>query len=64
MCIRDRDTVYRPRITPLLQRTLDEGGVALDGMAMFTAQAEAQYHAWIGHRPPAGLFDRVVAGPG
>ena len=58
------DTVYAPRITPLLQRTLDEGGVALDGMAMFTAQAEAQYHAWIGHRPPAGLFDRVVAGPG
>ena len=45
-------------------RTLDEGGVALDGMAMFTAQAEAQYHAWIGHRPPAGLFDRIVAGPG
>lgn len=53
------DTVYRPRATPLLRRARQAGLPTLDGLGLFVAQAEAQFQAWTGAAPPAGLFVEV-----
>lgn len=54
------DTVYAPRMTPLLQRARDGGATAIDGSEMFVRQAEAQFRLWTGRAPPEGLFRRVL----
>ena len=50
------DTVYTPRITPMLAIARDRGARIVDGTSMFVAQAEAQFEAWTGGRPSEGLY--------
>ncbi len=50
------DTVYRPRITPLLVAAHDAGWGLIDGAAMFAAQAAAQSRLWIGEKAPSNDF--------
>ncbi len=57
------DAVYRPRETPLLRAARAAGAATVDGTAMFVLQAEAQFAAWTGRPPPAGLFARVLEQP-
>ena len=50
----------------VVQDALEDAGLSpadLDLVGQFRAEF-AQDAAWIGHRPPTGLFDRLVAGPG
>ena len=56
------DTVYNPRETPLLRQTRAAGFRTIDGLAMFTRQAELQFRAWTGRDPSPGLFDRIARG--
>jgi len=55
------DTVYTPRITPMLAIARDRGARIVDGTAMFVAQAEAQFEAWTGRTPAEDLFASVLA---
>lgn len=55
------DTVYAPRMTPLLVKAESEGARIIDGSAMFIAQAESQFRIWTGMEPPEGLFASVIA---
>ena len=59
------DTVYAPRRTVMLEDATRAGARTIDGVAMFTAQARAQFAEWTGRQPPSGLFeDRIdVASP-
>ena len=50
------DTVYTPRMTPMLAIARDRGARVVDGTAMFVAQAEAQFLAWTGRSPEVGLY--------
>ncbi len=54
------DTVYNPIETPMLKAAKEHGFRTIDGVQMFVAQAEAQFHIWTGKLPPEGLFDRLV----
>lgn len=54
------DTVYNPIETPMLKAAKAHGYRTIDGVQMFVAQAEAQFNIWTGHKPPEGLFDRLV----
>ena len=54
------DTVYSPRSTPLLRFAAERGARTVDGMAMFVAQAEAQFTAWTGTASPPELFTSLV----
>ncbi len=54
------DTVYNPVETPLLKAARAMGLRTIDGASMFVAQAAAQFAAWTGKTPAAGLFDRLV----
>ncbi len=54
------DTVYTPRMTPMLRLAEDRGARIVDGMAMFVAQAEAQFEAWTSAPPTPKLFQSVV----
>lgn len=57
------DTVYTPRITPMLAIARDRGARIVDGTAMFVAQAEAQFAAWTGSPPAPGLFAGLLTDP-
>lgn len=54
------DTVYTPRMTPMLRLAEDRGARIVDGMAMFVAQAEAQFESWTSTPPASGLYDSLV----
>lgn len=54
------DTVYSPRMTPMLRDAADRGARIVDGMAMFVAQAAAQFECWTSNPPEVGLFDAIV----
>ncbi len=47
------DMVYTPPQTPLLMAATAAGCRTISGMAMFEAQASAQFEAWVGRPPPA-----------
>lgn len=55
------DTVYTPRMTPLLIKAESDGARIVDGSAMFIAQAEAQFAIWTGMTAPQGLFGSVLS---
>ncbi len=54
------ETVYTPRVTPLLAAAREAGIATVDGVEMFVAQAAAQFEAWTGKRPPRGEWERLV----
>ncbi|HYE60550.1 MAG TPA: type I 3-dehydroquinate dehydratase [Phycisphaerales bacterium] len=54
------DTVYNPVETPLLRAARARGLATIDGVSLFTRQAEAQFRLWTGKVPPANLFDGLV----
>jgi shikimate dehydrogenase len=56
------DTVYTPRNTPMLAIAADRGARVVDGSAMFVSQAEAQFRAWTGTAPAAGLYASLLPG--
>lgn len=56
------DTVYTPRITPMLAIARDRGARIVEGTSMFVAQAEAQFEAWTGGRPASGLYAGLMPG--
>ncbi|MFO0782942.1 MAG: hypothetical protein U0636_04595 [Phycisphaerales bacterium] len=45
------DTVYAPRLTPLLQEARARGARTVDGLGMFYRQAARQFERWTGVRP-------------
>jgi len=45
------ETVYSPRVTPLVAAARDAGCAVIDGLEMFVAQAAAQSEMWVGQRP-------------
>ncbi len=55
------DTVYTPRMTPLLIKAQSDGARIVDGSAMFIAQAEAQFAIWTGMTAPQGLFGSILS---
>lgn len=54
------DTVYTPRMTPMLVEAGARGLRTIDGTAMFIAQAAKQFEAWTGKDAPRALFTRLV----
>lgn len=54
------DTVYHPPVTRLLQEASRRGCTAIDGLAMFALQAQAQFHLWTGRHLPAEVFRRAA----
>lgn len=54
------DTVYNPVETPLLRMAHASGRPAIDGRAMFVAQAALQFEAWTGRPAPKDLFHRIL----
>lgn len=54
------DTVYTPRMTPMLIDAGARGLRTIDGTAMFIAQAAMQFEAWTGQTAPRALFTRMV----
>lgn len=54
------DTIYRPRITKLLQLAKQRGVETVSGVEMFVAQGAAQFEIWMGQRAPAEAMRRVV----
>jgi shikimate dehydrogenase len=53
------DLLYKPRITPFLNRFLKEHAPVIGGMAMFIGQAKRSFHLWTGLRMPEEAI-RVV----
>jgi shikimate dehydrogenase len=54
------DTVYNPLETPLLAAARAAGLRTVQGLGMFVRQAELQFEAWTGSRPPADLFEALA----
>lgn len=54
------DAVYNPPRTPLLAAAAAAGLATVDGVGLFTRQAEAQFREWTGAPPAEGLFERLV----
>jgi 3-dehydroquinate dehydratase/shikimate dehydrogenase len=54
------DTVYTPRMTPMLIEAGARGLRTIDGTTMFIAQAALQFEAWTGQAAPRALFTRMV----
>jgi 3-dehydroquinate dehydratase/shikimate dehydrogenase len=55
------DLVYTPHETALLTSAREQGCRTIHGIEMLIAQAECQFEAWTGQRPPAGLFASAVS---
>jgi 3-dehydroquinate dehydratase/shikimate dehydrogenase len=53
------DSVYTPRITPLLSAAREAGIATVDGVEMFLAQAAQQFQAWTGRPAPAETWSRL-----
>ncbi|MBL8761614.1 MAG: type I 3-dehydroquinate dehydratase [Phycisphaerae bacterium] len=54
------DTVYAPRVTPLVKRARELGCTVVEGLEMFVRQAALQFEAWTGLSAPTETFRRVV----
>jgi 3-dehydroquinate dehydratase/shikimate dehydrogenase len=54
------DTIYRPRMTKLLQLAKQRGIETVSGVEMFVAQGTAQWEIWTGERAPEKIMRRVV----
>jgi 3-dehydroquinate dehydratase / shikimate dehydrogenase len=54
------DTVYRPRVTRLLELAARRGAETVSGLEMFVAQGAAQWEIWTGERAPAEVMRRAV----
>jgi 3-dehydroquinate dehydratase / shikimate dehydrogenase len=54
------DTIYRPRVTKLLQLAARRKIETVSGLEMFVAQGIAQWEIWTGERAPADAMRRAV----
>ena len=54
------DTIYRPRVTRLLELAARRGVETVSGVEMFLAQGTAQWEIWTGERAPAEVMRRAV----
>jgi len=54
------DTIYRPRVTKLLQLAARRGIETVSGLEMFVAQGTAQWEIWTGERAPVEAMRRAV----
>ncbi|HEX4075061.1 MAG TPA: shikimate dehydrogenase [Candidatus Acidoferrales bacterium] len=55
------DTIYRPRVTKLLELAARRGIETVSGVEMFVAQGTAQWEIWTGERAPVAAMRRAVA---
>lgn len=56
------DTIYRPRVTKLLQIAAQRKIETVSGVEMFVAQGAAQWEMWTGRRAPTEVMRRAVVG--
>lgn len=54
------DTIYRPRVTRLLQLAARRGIETVSGVEMFVAQGVAQWEIWTGARAPVDAMRKAV----
>jgi 3-dehydroquinate dehydratase / shikimate dehydrogenase len=54
------DTIYRPRVTRLVEGASDRGIETVSGVEMFVAQGIAQWEIWTGERAPAEAMRQAV----
>jgi 3-dehydroquinate dehydratase / shikimate dehydrogenase len=54
------DTIYRPRVTRLLQLAARRGIETVSGLEMFVAQGTAQWEIWTGERAPERAMRQAV----
>jgi 3-dehydroquinate dehydratase / shikimate dehydrogenase len=54
------DTIYRPRVTKLMQLAARRGIETVSGVDMFVAQGTAQWEIWMGQRAPEKAMRSVV----
>jgi 3-dehydroquinate dehydratase/shikimate dehydrogenase len=54
------DTIYRPRVTKLMQLAARRGIDAVSGVEMFLAQGTAQWEIWTGRRAPEKSMREAV----
>jgi 3-dehydroquinate dehydratase / shikimate dehydrogenase len=54
------DTIYRPRVTKLMQLAARRGIETVSGVEMFAAQGAAQWEIWTGERAPEAAMRRAV----
>jgi 3-dehydroquinate dehydratase/shikimate dehydrogenase len=54
------DTIYRPRVTKLLELAARRGIETVSGVEMFVAQGAAQWEIWAGERAPFKQMRRAV----
>jgi 3-dehydroquinate dehydratase/shikimate dehydrogenase len=54
------DTIYRPRMTKLLQLAERRGVETVSGVEMFVAQGAAQWEIWTGRQAPVEVMRRAV----
>jgi 3-dehydroquinate dehydratase / shikimate dehydrogenase len=54
------DTIYRPRLTRLLQLAARRGLETVSGVEMFVAQGTAQWEIWTGERAPVKAMREAV----
>ncbi len=54
------DTIYRPRVTKLLQLAAKRGIETVSGVEMFVAQGTAQWEIWTGERAPVEVMRRAA----
>ena len=54
------DTIYRPRITKLLELAARRGIETVSGVEMFVAQGAAQWEIWTGERAPVHAMRSAV----
>jgi 3-dehydroquinate dehydratase/shikimate dehydrogenase len=54
------DTIYRPRVSRLLQLATRKGIETVSGVEMFVAQGTAQWEIWTGERAPIAAMRRAV----
>jgi 3-dehydroquinate dehydratase / shikimate dehydrogenase len=54
------DTVYRPRVTPLMQLAARRGIKTVSGTEMFVAQGTVQWEIWTGEPAPLKVMQRAM----
>ncbi len=54
------DTIYRPRVTKLMQLAMRRGIETVSGVEMFVAQGTAQWEIWTGRRAPEKAMRAAV----
>ena len=54
------DTIYRPRVTKLMQLAAQRGIKTVSGVEMFVAQGTAQWEIWTGKRAPEEAMRKAV----